>query len=121
MSHKSEFYRLSVARKRLANSTPNRYARRVRNLSMQHKPKPNYLLKIICMIFDHRWILYRTNTLKHIGLIHLHPMAGMDAVCSRCGEIFDDAMDSHVCYVCGAHAWEPCDQNVHLVTDIMQT
>jgi len=42
-------------------------------------------------LLGHRWVVLRTNTSKHLSLMHLHPLAGVDAMCLRCGTRWDDA------------------------------
>lgn len=39
----------------------------------------------------HRWRLLRLNTWKNVALMHLHPMAGIDAECTRCQTRWIDA------------------------------
>lgn len=59
--------------------------------------------RILCSMFGHRWIKLRCNIRKAINLGHLHPLAGYEAKCERCGEhwddlwspFFDDVFDPH--------------------------
>lgn len=39
----------------------------------------------------HRWLVTTVNVRKSISLAHLHPMAGCNAVCVRCGAVWLDA------------------------------
>lgn len=40
----------------------------------------------------HRWRIVRTNVSKAVNLAHLHPLAGVDAYCTRCGSVWLDAL-----------------------------
>ena len=47
----------------------------------------------LCWIIGHRWHVLAINTGKNAGLAHLHPDAGIDQFCTRCGaEWYDAAM-----------------------------
>jgi len=39
----------------------------------------------------HRWRMVRINPAKHVSIMHLHTMAGLDADCVRCGAEWRDA------------------------------
>ncbi len=39
----------------------------------------------------HRWRILRENPSRTAALVHLHPLAGCDAVCERCGTHWLDA------------------------------
>lgn len=47
--------------------------------------------KSLCKVFGHRWRLLSVNVSKVYNLRHLHPLAGADADCLRCGEQWRDA------------------------------
>lgn len=51
--------------------------------------------RVLCWLRGHKWRVVRTNERKHINLIHLHTMAGMDADCLRCGEQWRDAVSQY--------------------------
>ena len=42
------------------------------------------------MLGSHRWRRVRTNERRHMNLGHLHALAGLDCVCERCGEEWND-------------------------------
>lgn len=46
--------------------------------------------KIICFLFSHNWKLLLVSESKHKALMHLHPMAGCLAICSRCDKVWND-------------------------------
>lgn len=56
-------------------------------------------MRLICWIValltlgfrGHRWTIKRINPMKHISLMHLHTMAGLDTLCDRCGYEWLDA------------------------------
>lgn len=48
------------------------------------------LLRIRCLVIGHVWRVLRVNVSKHLGMVHLHTRAGMDADCVRCGAEWRD-------------------------------
>lgn len=56
-------------------------------------------MRLICWLIaiftlgsrGHRWLLLRISRLKNMSLAHIDPMAGLDAVCDRCGTMWEDA------------------------------
>ena len=58
----------------------------------------------------HVWRITRMNGPKHIALLHLHAMAGLDCVCERCGAEWKDAAP----FLLGSF-WTPPDGERHLV------
>lgn len=47
--------------------------------------------RIACLFTGHVWAVRRINARKHGNLAHLHPMAGKDADCKRCGKVWSDS------------------------------
>lgn len=43
-----------------------------------------------CAVSSHRWARVRANERRHANLAHLHPLAGLDCVCERCGAMWND-------------------------------
>lgn len=54
-------------------------------------PRRRWWTRLLCRLRGHDWTTLRVNRRKFVGLVHLHPLAGCDAQCARCGEIWDDA------------------------------
>lgn len=62
-------------------------------------PRRSRLLHAVCLLVGvatlgwrgHRWKIVNTNVHKAISLAHMHPLAGSDAVCLRCGLTWLDA------------------------------
>lgn len=51
-----------------------------------------WLIALLTLGFrGHRWLMLRISPMKHVSLAHLHTMAGLDAVCQRCGAEWNDA------------------------------
>ena len=51
-----------------------------------------WLITLLTLGFrGHRWRMVRINPGKHMWLMHLHTMAGLDADCARCGLEWRDA------------------------------
>jgi len=46
--------------------------------------------RIVCWLRGHDWDIVTVNVRKNINLWHLHPMAGCQAFCRRCGSEWDD-------------------------------
>lgn len=49
------------------------------------------MIRLVCWLFGHRWFFLFGSLGKAAGLAHLHPMAGEDHFCTRCGTYWDDA------------------------------
>lgn len=50
----------------------------------------------VCWLIGHKWYVLGINTSKNSGLAHLHPDAGIDQFCTRCGvEWYDGQMVTH--------------------------
>jgi hypothetical protein len=47
--------------------------------------------RLLCWLrLGHKWVYIAGDSMKHIALAHIHPDAGLDKVCDRCGaEWFD--------------------------------
>ena len=45
----------------------------------------------ICFLLGHKFKVTKRNISKHVNLVHLHSMAGLDAKCLRCGYEWNDA------------------------------
>jgi hypothetical protein len=76
--------------------------------------KPSWVDRLLCRITGHLWRTVRINLLRSVSLVHLHHMAGHDAVCTRChahwldAEPITDMIAWSRCEVCGRLENEPC-------------
>lgn len=52
-------------------------------------------MRWVCWIAGHRWVFLFGSLDKAVALAHLHPMAGEDHYCVRCGSYWDDARPEH--------------------------
>lgn len=50
----------------------------------------NLVARVMCALTRHRWRTLRVNWQKHVALMHLHPLAGKDCVCDKCGHTWHD-------------------------------
>ena len=48
------------------------------------------LSRLWCWVVGHRWKLVRENRRANLCLMHLHPFAGCDCDCERCGKEWRD-------------------------------
>lgn len=49
------------------------------------------MARLACVFGGHWWCMTRRNAMKAPGLAHLHPYAGCDCVCVRCGALWLDS------------------------------
>lgn len=63
-----------------------------KNIENKAKIKYGYkILRPICWVIGHSWVLLRENKRKHINLYHLYYLAGKNALCSRCNLLLEDS------------------------------
>ena len=66
-----------------------------KNVNNKIKIKYGYrIFRPICWLIGHFWIKLRKNKRKHNNLIHLCEIAGLDLLCTRCNELWEDS-NSH--------------------------
>ncbi len=49
------------------------------------------VMRLWCWLAGHRWKAIRVNWDRHVSLMHLCTVAGIDADCKRCGMQWRDA------------------------------